>query len=73
MMAPQLPTVGAVPVWPRTAIHDTVAAIVGAAVGALHGREGLPIRWIDGLLGRTREDDDGRIFALIEAARRRWD
>lgn len=50
--------------------NDTIAAIVGAAVGALHGREGLPDRWIEGLLGRTREDDDGRIFELLEEARR---
>ncbi len=33
--------------------NDTTAAIVGAAVGALHGRSALPQRWIDGLLGRT--------------------
>jgi len=52
--------------------NDTVAAIVGAAVGALHGAEALPARWKSGLLGRTREDDDGRVFELIEAARERW-
>ena len=49
--------------------NDTIAAMVGAAVGALHGREGLPARWIDGLLGRTTEDDDGRIFQLLSEAR----
>lgn len=49
--------------------NDTIAAIVGAAVGALHGRAGLPARWINGLLGRTREDDDWRIFELIESAK----
>jgi ADP-ribosylglycohydrolase len=52
--------------------NDTVGAIVGALVGALHGRRGLPDRWIAGLLGRTREDDDGRVFELIAAARQRW-
>lgn len=52
--------------------NDTVAAIVGAAVGALHGRRGLPKRWVEGLLGRTREDDEGRVFELVEAARLRW-
>jgi ADP-ribosyl-[dinitrogen reductase] hydrolase len=52
--------------------NDTVAAIVGAAVGALHGRRALPARWIEGLSGRTREDDDGRIFELIDAAKQRW-
>lgn len=50
--------------------NDSVAAIVGAAVGALHGRSGLPERWIRGLTGRTREDDDGRVFALLEMARK---
>jgi ADP-ribosylglycohydrolase len=42
--------------------NDTVAAIVGAAVGALHGRRAFPSRWVDGLLGRTAENDDGRVF-----------
>ena len=53
--------------------NDTVAAIVGAAVGALHGRDALPRRWIDGLLGRTDEADDGRVFELIDSARGRYD
>ena len=48
--------------------NDTVAAIVGAAVGALHGSAAFPARWRGGLLGRTREDDDGRVFQLIERA-----
>lgn len=52
--------------------NDTVAAIVGAAAGALHGRRKLPRRWITGLSGRTSEDDDGRVFELIDAARTRW-
>ena len=33
--------------------NDTVAAIVRAAVGALHGRASLPRRSMDGLFGRT--------------------
>jgi hypothetical protein len=41
-------------------------------VGALHGRAALPRRWIDGLLGRTQESDEGEVFRLIEAARIRW-
>jgi ADP-ribosylglycohydrolase len=49
--------------------NDTIAAIVGAAVGALHGRRSLPDRWIAGLLGRTRDADDGRVFDLIAEAR----
>lgn len=49
--------------------NDTVAAIVGAAVGALHGRNGLPARWVQGLLGRTGADDDWRVFEIIESAK----
>ena len=52
--------------------NDTVAAIVGAAVGALHGRRNLPPRWIENLAGRTTEDDDGKVFQLLEQARRAW-
>jgi len=52
--------------------NDTAAAIVGAAVGALHGRRALPQRWIAGLLGRTAADDDGEVFRLAEAAVERW-
>jgi ADP-ribosylglycohydrolase len=49
--------------------NDTIAAVVGAAAGALHGKDGLPRRWRDGLLGRTRAADDGRVFELIAEAR----
>jgi ADP-ribosylglycohydrolase len=52
--------------------NDTIAAIVGAAVGALHGRAALPRSWIEGLTGRTQENDDGRVFELLEAAREKW-
>jgi ADP-ribosylglycohydrolase len=52
--------------------NDTVAAIVGAAVGALHGLDALPERWRRGLLGRTAEADDGRVDELLDAARRGW-
>jgi ADP-ribosyl-[dinitrogen reductase] hydrolase len=52
--------------------NDTVAAIVGAAVCALHGRSGIPIRWISGLAGRLATDDDGHILELIDAIRRKW-
>jgi len=50
--------------------NDTIAAIVGAAVGALHGRSGIPERWIKNLSGRTTDRDDGAVFELIDAARR---
>lgn len=49
--------------------NDTVAAIVGALVGALHGRGSLPQRWLVGLSGRIREHDDGTMFDLLERAR----
>lgn len=54
----------------ETKDNDTVGAIVGAAVGALHGRKALPQEWIDGLLGRTTDSDDGRVFALIAETKR---
>jgi ADP-ribosylglycohydrolase len=49
--------------------NDTIAAITGAAVGSLHGKEAIPKRWIENLSGRTTDSDDGRIFELIEEAR----
>jgi hypothetical protein len=48
--------------------NDTVAAIVGAAAGALHGKDALPKRWLDGLVGRTEADDDGRVSELLAQA-----
>jgi ADP-ribosylglycohydrolase len=55
-----------------TVDNDTIAAIVGAAVGALHGRDALPARWRSDLLGRTGDHDDGHIFELLEQARVLW-
>lgn len=52
--------------------NDTVAAIVGAAVGALHGTEQLPRRWREGLLGRTGAADDGTYQELLQKARWRF-
>jgi ADP-ribosylglycohydrolase len=52
--------------------NDTVGAIVGAAVGALHGERTLPVRWREALLGRTTADDDGRVQALCESAVERF-
>ena len=45
--------------------NDTIAAIVGAAVGALHGESAIPQAWRGGLLGRTMADDDGALFRLL--------
>jgi ADP-ribosyl-[dinitrogen reductase] hydrolase len=52
--------------------NDTIAAIVGAAIGALHGEQALPPRWREGLLGRTTASDDGRAFELLDAAEARF-
>jgi ADP-ribosylglycohydrolase len=52
--------------------NDTIGAIVGAAVGALHGVDALPKRWRRGLTGRTRADDDDRMFELLAQADQRW-
>ncbi len=52
--------------------NDSIGAIVGAAVGALHGDKRLPDRWKRGLLGRTQESDDGRIFEIIDEAIQRF-
>ena len=52
--------------------NDTVAAIVGAAVGALHGKAVLPARWLADLTGRTTERDDGRMFDLLAQVRQAW-
>ncbi len=45
--------------------NHTIAAVVGAAVGALHGACRLPAEWRHSLLGRTRAADDGRVQELI--------
>ncbi|MBS1797571.1 MAG: ADP-ribosylglycohydrolase family protein [Acidobacteria bacterium] len=46
--------------------NDTVAAIVGAAVGALHGKKSLPQRWRAELSGKISADDDGKVFEILE-------
>jgi ADP-ribosyl-[dinitrogen reductase] hydrolase len=52
--------------------NDTIAAIVGAAVGALHGKAKIHERWISNLAGRTTDHDDGRIYELLAQARKLW-
>ena len=49
--------------------NDTIAAIVGAAVGALYGKKAFPDRWLTNLSGRTNDRDDGRVFELIDKAK----
>ena len=54
--------------------NDTVGAIVGAALGALYGREAFAPQWVTDLSGRTSLDDDGRVFEIIKEARTTfWD
>ena len=50
--------------------NDTVAAIVGVAVGALYGTNALPARWRDSLLGRLGESDYGALFPLLDDTRK---
>jgi len=52
--------------------NDTIAALVGAAVGALHGKLAFPSAWLDGLLGRTTEEDDGAVYHILDETRRIW-
>ena len=52
--------------------NDTIGAIVGAAVGALHGKGAIPEIWIKNLSGRTSFSDDGRIFDLLAEAKNLW-
>lgn len=52
--------------------NDTIAAIVGAAVGALHGKHGLPVRWLEGLSGRVWGEDDGCAHGLLKRAKELW-
>lgn len=52
--------------------NDTIAAAVGAAVGALHGEAALPARWRKGLTGRLGEDDDFAVHDLVGRAVATW-
>lgn len=44
--------------------NDTIASLVGAAVGALHGLAGLPSRWVRDLDGRIRKGGRSAVFRL---------
>lgn len=50
--------------------NDTIAAIVGAAVGALHGRAALPERWVRGLSGRVERG--GKPGVVADTIDRAW-
>ena len=45
--------------------NDSIASIVGAAVGALHGLDGIPERWVKKLAGRIREGGGSQVFRLL--------
>ncbi|MEM3227683.1 MAG: ADP-ribosylglycohydrolase family protein [Candidatus Micrarchaeaceae archaeon] len=50
--------------------NDTVASVVGAAMGALYGTAAFKNSWIEGLSGRIRKHDDGKIFDMIKQTKR---
>lgn len=52
--------------------NDTIAAIVGALAGALHGKVAIPQRWLDNLTGRTTDSDDGKVFEVLAESERVW-
>jgi ADP-ribosyl-[dinitrogen reductase] hydrolase len=45
--------------------NDSIASIVGAAVGALHGLSGIPDRWVKNLNGRIQDRGGPQVFNLI--------
>lgn len=49
--------------------NDTVATVVGAVVGAMHGFDALPARWVKDLMGRTGNADDGRLVRTYQHLR----
>ena len=52
----------------HTRDNDTIASLVASAMGALHGMDAFRPDWIEGLLGRTGPDDDGRVQELVARA-----
>ena len=52
--------------------NDSIAAIVGAAMGALYGTKAFPRRWVTGLTGRLDSDEDGAMQAVIARAKARF-
>lgn len=50
----------------ETRDNDTIASMCAAAMGALHGHRAFRPSWIQGLLGRTTEDDDGEVFRILD-------
>ncbi|NES20100.1 MAG: ADP-ribosylglycohydrolase, partial [Symploca sp. SIO3E6] len=52
--------------------NDTIAAIVGTAVGALYGKAQIPVRWLDNLSGRTGLNDDGKMLEILAESGKLW-
>lgn len=50
--------------------NDTVATVVGAVIGAMHGFDALPVRWVKDLAGRTGNDDNGRLERTYQRLRK---
>jgi len=50
----------------------TIAAIVGAAIGAFYGIDGMPGQWTKNLTGRLGMNDDGQVFGLTDRAVQAW-
>ncbi|MCF7928892.1 MAG: ADP-ribosylglycohydrolase family protein [Spirochaetales bacterium] len=46
--------------------NDTIAAIVGAAVGAACGLSAFPESWVHNLSGQVYGNDDGKVQELVE-------
>jgi ADP-ribosylglycohydrolase len=55
-----------------TVDSDTISAVVGAVLGALHGKQNIPERWINNLSGRTNKTNDGEVQKLIAQAKTIW-
>lgn len=49
--------------------NNTIAAIIGAILGGVHGKSAIPERWIDGHCGWITEDVPGQIDDIIERTR----
>lgn len=52
--------------------NDSIAAIVGAAMGALYGASAWPKRWVADLTGRIEASDDGTVQGLIAQVKERF-
>ncbi len=52
--------------------NDTIGALVGTVLGALHGLSGIPQRWVRGHSGVTRRKDKGQVFHLVRDARAKF-